>query len=128
MHPLKSPGPDGFVACFYQSLWSIVRPEVCVAVLDFLNCGNFDPVINHTHVTLIPKKKNPVCVTNYRPINLCNVIYKLASKVLANRLKKVLPNIISNTQSAFILGRLITDNILVAFEALHTMNGRLRGK
>jgi hypothetical protein len=80
-----------------------------------------------THITLIPKVKNPICVTKFRPISLCNVSYKLISKVLANRLKKVLPDIISPTQSTFILGRLITDNILAAYETLHTMSLRMGG-
>lgn len=65
MHPLKSSGPDGFAACFYQSSWPIVGQEVCTTVLDFLNCRIFDPVINNTFVALIPKKKNPSCVTNF---------------------------------------------------------------
>jgi hypothetical protein len=128
MHPLKSPGPDGFSACFYQRAWHIVKMEVCQTVLGFLNHGVFDVALNDTHIALIPKVKNPSKVTDYRPISLCNVVYKLISKVLANRLKKVLPHIISQEQSAFIPGRLITDNILVAFEAMHTMDGRLTGR
>jgi hypothetical protein len=128
MHPLKSSGPDGMSACFYQNVWSTVRSEVCKAVMEFLNGGNFDASINETYITLIPKIKNPSKLTEYRPISLCNVLYKLIAKVLANRLKKVLPHVISENQSAFILRRLIIDNVLVAFEALQTMDVRMKGK
>jgi hypothetical protein len=104
-----------------------VKEEVCSAVLGFLNQDLFDSALNSTHIALIPKIKSPSKVTDYRPISLCNVLYKFISKVLANRLKKILPVIISPNQSAFIPRQLITDNILVAFEALHMMNGRLKG-
>jgi hypothetical protein len=128
MHPLKSPGPDGFSACFYQKSWPTVHAEVCKAVLEFLNTGHLDHSVNTTNIVLIPKIKNPTRVTEFRPISLCNVLYKLIAKVLANRMKKVLTKIISLNQSAFVPGRLITDNIVVAFEALHTMDVRLKGR
>ena len=78
-------------------------------------------IFNHTNITLIPKVKSPEFITDFRPISLCNVVYKLVSKVLTNRLKAVLPAVVSENQSAFQAGRLTTDNILMAFETLHCM-------
>jgi len=128
MHPLKAPGPDGYLAVFYQKNWSTVGRDVCKAVLSFLNGGQLDMGVNSTNIVLIPKVNSPSKPTDYRPISLCNVLYKLISKVLANRLKSILPHIISPEQSAFVSGRLITDNVLVAFETLHTMATRVSGK
>lgn len=104
MHPLKSPGSDGFSACFYQRSWAIVRIEVDKALLDFLNYGIFDPLINTTHIVLILNNKNPTWVIDYRPISLYNVLYKLIAKVLANKMKRMLNSIISPNQSAFLPG------------------------
>ena len=97
-------------------------------VLDFLNDGVMLPDLNHINILLIPKMKNTEKMSKFRPISLCNVIYKVISKVLANRLKQVLPDIISPTQSAFISCRLITDNVIVAYEALHSRHARKKGK
>ena len=115
-------------ALFYQNFWHVVGDSVTVIVLDFLNSENMVPDINHTNIVLIPKVKNPEKMSDFRPINLRNVIYKIISKVLANRLKQVLPHVISPTQSVFVLGSLITDNVLVAYETLHTMHCRKKGK
>jgi hypothetical protein len=87
-----------------------------------------DSAINATNIALIPKVKTPNSVSEFRPISLCNVLYKIVSKVLANRLKVTLPMVISPNQSAFLPGRLITDNILAAYETLHTMQTRLWSK
>lgn len=125
MAPLKASGPDWFTAGFYQQHWATVGPEVCNAILQFLNFLHMDESINATHIALIPKKANPCCVYDFRPISLFNVLYKLISKVLANQLKMVLPHIISSNQSAFLPGRLITDNIIAAYETLHTMHTRM---
>lgn len=102
MSLLKSSRPDGFNACFFQSFWPTVGSDVSNAILQFLNESAFDPNLNSTYIVLIPKVKYPVQPKDFKPISLYNVTYKLASKVLTNRLKLVLPSIISNFQSAFI--------------------------
>ena len=91
MGPTKASGPDGMNAFFYQKFWHVVGNNIVLAVLDFLNNGNMLPDIKHTNIVLIPKVKNPERMSEFRPISLCNVIYKIISKVLANRLKQVLP-------------------------------------
>ena len=86
----------------------------------WLNSGTLPTPLNHTFITLIPKKNSPG-LHQYHPISLCNMLYKIFSKVLANRLKKILPLIISEHQSTFTKDRLISDNIMVAFETLHCL-------
>ena len=97
-------------------------------VLDFLNEGIMLPALNYTNIVLIPKVKNLDKMSDFRRISLCNVIYKIISKVLANKLKQVLLETISPTHSTFVLGRLIIDNVLVAFETPHTMHSRKKSK
>lgn len=84
--------------------------------------------MSYTQIVLIPKKNNPQYVMEYRPISLSNVVSRIVSKVLANHLKTILPQVISDSQSAFVPERLITDNTIVAFEMLHRMRNRRRGK
>ncbi|KAL9681439.1 hypothetical protein QQ045_013222 [Rhodiola kirilowii] len=127
MHPSKAPSLDGFSAMFYQVNWDVVGPEV---VKEFLNCLNDNVLHKELNETLIvlPKVKQVEKVEDLRSISLCNVVMKLITKVLANRLKMVLPEIISHNQSAFIEGRLITDNILIAHEISHCMKAKNRQK
>ncbi|KAL6179181.1 hypothetical protein ACLB2K_050697 [Fragaria x ananassa] len=116
MYPTKVSGPDGMPLLFFQHYWDTIGEDVTVAVQNFLQSGQLLREINFTHICLIPKVPNPEHMSDLRPIALCNVIYKICSKVLANRLKLLLPEVISPYQSAFVPGRLITDNILVANE------------
>ena len=102
--------------------------DVHQAVLSSLNSSSILKSINHTFITLIPKVNNPERVSNFQPISLCNMIYKIVSKVIANRLEPMLHSIISDTQSVFIANRLITDNILIAFKSLHHMKNNCIGK
>ena len=91
MAPLKAPGPDGMSHLFYQHYWNLVGDDVCQSILTFLNNASLPKHLNHTFITLIPKKKNLEFVSESRPISLCNVIYKIFPKVLGNKLKRILP-------------------------------------
>ncbi|CAM8959392.1 unnamed protein product [Rhodiola kirilowii] len=125
--PTKAPGLDGFSTLFYQKSWEEIKGEVFQFVLKFLNEGELDPAMNETLITLVPKVKNPVCFNDYRPISLVNVALKIITKAMANRLKRVLMQLISVSQSAFIPGRLISDNILLAHELMHFIKTRQEG-
>ena len=94
MHPTKSPGPDGMSPVFFQRYWDIVGPNVVDCVLNILRIGVIPYGLNDTYICLIPKVNCPQKMTEFKPISLCNVIYKLVSKVLPNRLKKILLEVI----------------------------------
>ncbi|XP_075645825.1 uncharacterized protein LOC142616994 [Castanea sativa] len=128
MHPSKSPSPDGMFPFFFQKFWHIVGHDVTTAILSVLNSGHMLRKMNHTHIVLIPKKNDPTHMVDYRPISLANIISRIISKVIANRLKFIFPNVISNAQSAFVLDRLITDNTTVAYELLHRLRTQEEGK
>ena len=128
MHPTKAPGPDGMSPIFYQKYWDLVGANVIDCVLEILNTGVMPCGVNETYICLIPKTKAPSKISEHRSINLCNVIYKIVFKVHANRLKRILIEVIDESQSAFVPGRLITDNVLVAFETMHCIDGRKKGK
>lgn len=127
MHPDKAPGVDGFSPRFYQKFWEKIKVDVSEEVLNFLNNGVLDTTLNVTQIVLLPKKEVSSKVEDYRPISLCNVSMKLITKVLANRLCDFLPMVISPNQSAFLKGRLITDNILTSQEVCHYVMTRKRG-
>lgn len=121
MTPFKSSGLDGFGVVFYQQHWPTVGSDVCDEILSILNKRSMSSSLNSTFITLIPIKCNVEFVMDYRPISYCNVLYKLVSKSITNRLKPMMNSIISCNQSTFLLGRLIMDNIMVAHELLYTL-------
>ncbi|XP_030479471.2 uncharacterized protein LOC115696725 [Cannabis sativa] len=128
MHPDKSSGPDGMTSDFYQKSWNIVGGDIIKLVQNFFVSGSFPRDLNKTNIVLIPKKKQPQVMNDLGPISLCNVVYKIISKVLAIRIKQVLPFVISDNQSSFIPGRLISDNITIAFEIMHYLKRKRSGK
>jgi hypothetical protein len=119
MKPSEAPSPNGFSAGFFHKAWSIVGDGVIDAVLEFFSSGILLKEVNSTIITLVPKKRNPSVMGDYRPISCCNLVYKTITKILANRLLPGLPDIISNNQGAFIPKRSIAENILLAQEIVH---------
>lgn len=121
IRPLKAPGPDGFPARFFQKNWGILKEDVVRAVKNFFVDGQMQEGVNDTAIVMIPKKSLAEDMKDFRPISLCNVVYKVVAKCLVNRLRPLLHDVISEAQSAFVPGRLITDNALIAFECFHSI-------
>lgn len=124
---LKAPGPDGMPSIFSKKLWDVVGGKLVTEVLQALNGCKLPEGWNETVIVLIPKIDKQERVTDLRPISLCNVTYKVVSKILAGRLRTVLDDVISPSQSAFVPGRLISDNILVACEITHFLLNKRDG-
>lgn len=118
--------PDGFTAAFYQQYWEDIKDELMQEISGLFTSEGLDRQHNRTQLCLIPKVYPPTGMTQFRPIALCNVSYKVFSKVLVNRLKQHLSNIISENQNAFIPGRVISDNIVIAHEIFHSLKSRTR--
>ncbi|XP_022019087.1 uncharacterized protein LOC110919116 [Helianthus annuus] len=115
----KAPSPNGYTAAFFKHAWQIIGQDISCAIIDFFSSGKLLRELNNTLIVLIPKKPTPSNVTDYRPIACCNVIYKCISKIIADRIKHSLNQIVSINQSAFVPGRKISDNILLTQELMH---------
>lgn len=128
MQPDKAPGPDGFTVTFFKNHWDTIKKDYVRMVKNvFKNCKMGENT-KSSHLALIPKDINPLSFNQFRPISLCNVSYKIVTKILANRLKNLLPNLISENQGGFVPHRQITDNVILIQEAIHRrINRKERG-
>jgi hypothetical protein len=121
MAPWKAPGPDGFPAGFYHNGWRHMANSLCEFAKEVWKKPIEVAEVNCTDICLIPKVNKPEFVTQFRPISLCNVTYKMITKIIVNRLKTIVAKVVSPFQTGFVSGRNITENIVIAQEMLHTM-------
>lgn len=123
----SAPGPDGFPGLFFTHCWPIVKKEVVDAVLDFFHGGTLSRSYTSSFLVLIPKVEQPISMSDFRPISLCNFIYKIIARIFSDRLSSILPSIISPQQGAFVKDRSIFDNIELAQELFHDLNRKVWG-
>lgn len=115
----KAPRPDGFNGHFYKYNWELVKNDIVKVVLSFFESGRMLKEFNRTFITLIPKLENSSRIKDFRPISLCNFLFKIISKVLVKRLSYVLPRLISENQFAFIKGRGLLEAVLLANDMMN---------
>lgn len=118
----KSPGPDGYCIEFLRASWETVGNDIIAAVAEFFRNGHLLRDLNTTSICLIPKSSEACKLGDYRPISCCNIVYKLITKIIANRLKPILQLCVSPNQTAFLKGRSLGDNVLLASELIRSYN------
>jgi len=120
MSPDKAPGPDGFTPRFFIHCWDIIKKDLSKMIRRSQACTKIGGSTNSAFLALIPKEKGANQLSRFRPISLCNTGYKIITKIIANRLKKLLPKLIPENQGGFVHGRQILDNIILVQEAIHS--------
>ena len=127
MKAYKALGPNGLHVGFFQRFWLIVGDLVVQEVMRAFKKRRVPKYLNETHIVLIPKIQGPEVLGNYRPISLCNTVYKIINKVIVARLRPHLEKLVSPYQAAFVLGRRGVDNTIIIQELIHSI-GRIKGK
>jgi len=122
----KSPGPDGFNFNFIQSCWDMIKSDVMTAVNFFHVTGSFPKGCNASFIALVPKVRHPSSFDQFRPISLVAVIYKIITKILSCRMKKIMPMIIDDCQSAFLSDIGLMDNVVMANEVLEEIRRKTK--
>lgn len=110
-----------------QHFWSEIDQDVATFMINCVITECFPSGTNDAYITLIPKKINLISTSELQPIVLCNVTYKILSKMLANRMKIIMDGVISTSQSTFVPRRLITDNVVITSEVIHFLNRKREG-
>ncbi|GER49807.1 RNA-directed DNA polymerase (reversetranscriptase)-related family protein [Striga asiatica] len=128
MNPEKAPGVTGLSPLFFQHFWPIIKYDLCHAVSSFFESKILFHSWNRSIIILIPKCLNPVALADFRPISLCEVAYKIIAKILATKMKSVLHLCVSESQAAYILGRQLLDNVIMAHEVIHFLNRHRTGR
>jgi hypothetical protein len=124
----KSPGLDGFTVDFFKAFLDVVKYDIYGLVEDSRRSASILKSLNSTLINLIPKEYEVRTLDKFRLISLCNLVYKIISKVIANRLKPLLPLLISKEQSGFVEGRQTMDNVIQAHEIIHTLKIRKKSR
>ena len=120
----KATGSDGFNVDFFKACWNIVKQDILQVVEDSRKNKTILKALNTTFITLIPKQDLAQTPDRFRPIALCNVVYNIISKVVANRLRPLLPSLVSGEQSGYVEGRKILNNIIQAHEVVHFLTSK----
>lgn len=119
LNPNKAPGPDGLTSAFYKSTWSFLGAEVISSITHFFQKSFLPASTNSTILTLVPKRPGASAITDFRPISCLNTLYKFIARLLVRRIKPLLPSVIVPNQTAFVKGRFIVENTLLAGELVN---------
>lgn len=128
INPSKAPVPDGIPASLFQRFWPLVGGEITAFVHGVFETGHIPEHLNHSLICLIPKIQHPETISQFRPICLSNVIIKVVSKIIANRLKPLMNELVGDSQASFVPGRQSSDNIVIARELLHSLRSKTGSK